>query len=211
LNFQPYEQNFIDFEPYGYDEAGRGPIAGPLSLAILKFPKHILIDVQEGKLLSKLQDSKKIKPKLRDELFFEIIQISQYYHTFISSKSIDRFGLTYCILHGLNLLSKRTQEKKPFLLLDGNYSFQKYPNVRFEYKSIVKGDETIATISAASIIAKVLRDRYMEKVSLCYPGYGFEVHKGYGTELHRKKIKELGVSKIHRNTFLHEDSLFQNY
>ncbi len=189
----------------GIDEAGRGPLAGPLSVALVAFSKPKLLEILEGKILIGLNDSKKLSEKKRESLYEEIyFSADLIVHQFVSNKFIDKHGMSYSIFSAVQKLIKKTKLPNPYLLIDGNYNFKKHQlenKFPFSYKSIIKGDSKVASIAAASIIAKVKRDRYMNSVSAKFPGYGFEGHKGYGTAFHITKIKELGYTPIHRMSF----------
>ena len=175
----------------GVDEAGRGPLAGDVyAAAVILNPDNYI----EG-----LNDSKKLSEKKREKLYDEIIEKAEDYciarATIAEIEEIN-------ILNAAMLAMKRAVsglETKPVLVLaDGN----KTPDVPCEVRAVVKGDGNSASIAAASILAKVTRDRYMLEMAEKYPEYGFEKHKGYGTKLHREKILELGPCPIHRPSFL---------
>lgn len=200
------EDSFPESVPIcGVDEAGRGPLAGPLSVALVIFPRDILDKIYAGSLLPGLDDSKKLSEKERESLYEQIILNARLVvHQFVSHKFIDKNGMSLSIYLGIWKLFKKSRLDNPILLIDGNYNFTKHQVQlcqSFEYKSIIKGDSKIASIAAASIIAKVKRDRFMKRISAKYPEYGFEKHKGYGTAMHIKKIKEFGYCKIHRLSF----------
>lgn len=177
----------------GVDEAGRGPLAGDVyAAAVILNPDNYI----EG-----LNDSKKLSEKKREKLYDEIIEKAEDYciarATIAEIEEIN-------ILNAAMLAMKRAVlglETKPVLVLaDGN----KTPDVPCEARAVVKGDGNSASIAAASILAKVTRDRYMLEMAKKYPEYGFEKHKGYGTKLHREKILELGPCPIHRPSFLNK-------
>ena len=175
----------------GVDEAGRGPLAGPVFAAAVILPYNIEIDG--------LNDSKKLSEKKREYLF-DIIREKAVCFGIAScdEKEIDEIN----ILNASMLAMKRAVDKlliKPDIaLIDGN----KTPKLDIPAEAIVKGDAKSASIAAASILAKVSRDRYMLELAKEYPQYEFEKHKGYPTKLHYEKISEFGVSPIHRMTFL---------
>ena len=174
----------------GIDEAGRGSWAGPVVAAAVILPyNHVL----EG-----LNDSKKISRIKREFLFNQISKSYDYGIGFSSSKEIDRYN----ILEATFLAMKRAifdlKELPKKALIDGNRLPKNFP---VEAKSVIKGDEKIPSISAASIIAKVTRDKYMKKMSLIYPGYGWEKNFGYGVKKHSLSIKKLGLTPIHRYSF----------
>lgn len=175
----------------GIDEAGRGPLAGDVYAAAVILPEGVFI---EG-----INDSKKLSEKKREQLFDEITAKAAAWSVGIATvKEIDELN----ILNAAFLAMKRAVEElsiKPgYALVDGN----KMPDVGVKGECIIGGDGISASVGAASIIAKVSRDRYMKKIAEEYPEYGFDKHKGYGTKLHYEKIKELGVLPVHRVTFL---------
>ena len=190
-----YEKEYIS-QGYtnicGVDEAGRGPLAGPVCAAAVIFPEGVTV---EG-----VNDSKKLSPKKRDELFDKIKENALAYHiAFASVDEIEKIN----ILNAAMLAMKRAVEglsvKADFILVDGNKTpyFNNIPCA-----AIVKGDAKSHSIAAASILAKVTRDRLMEDFAKKYPEYGFEQHKGYGTKLHREKLLQYGMCEIHRPSFL---------
>ena len=168
----------------GIDEAGRGPLAGPLTIA----------GVILHKTINGLNDSKKLTEKKREALFEEIITNSTYHIARFSASDIDEFGLSHCLSSGLREIMSTIGEAN--YLYDGNCSFG-IANL----KTLVKADATVPEVSAASILAKVTRDREMVKLSLLYPQYGFEGHKGYGSSAHIEAIREYGYCEIHRKSF----------
>ena len=175
----------------GVDEAGRGPLAGPVFAAAVILP--------EGHIIEGVDDSKKLSEKKRDLLFDKIIDECVCYSIGTASeKEIDEIN----ILQATFLAMKRAVEglaiKPDLALVDGNQT----PPVNTDVLTIVKGDGKSASIAAASIIAKVSRDRYMLELAKQYPQYEFERHKGYGTKLHYEKIAEYGICDAHRRTFL---------
>ncbi len=168
----------------GIDEAGRGPLAGSLVMAgvILHEP------------ITGLNDSKKLTAKQRERLYEHIITCSTYHRVTFSAQTIDANGISYCLREGLlEIMATLSCER---YLFDGNSSFG-VSGVETQ----IKADASIAEVSAASIIAKVTRDREMAAFAQHYPDYGFERHKGYGTALHIQKIKEHGYCDIHRRSF----------
>ena len=174
----------------GIDEAGRGPLAGPVYAAAVILPDDVII---EG-----LNDSKKLSEKKRELLFKEIKEKAIYSVGTASVEEIDELNIlnaTYLAMQrAFDGLPKRPQAA----FVDGN----RLPALPVPAKAIVKGDYLSASIAAASIIAKVSRDRYMLELAEKYPEYEFERHKGYGTKLHYEKIREYGISDVHRKTFL---------
>ncbi len=168
----------------GIDEAGRGPIAGSLVMAGVVLNKSI-----DG-----LNDSKKLTQKKREILFEHIIKESRYHIVSFSAAKVDEFGISKCLKEGL--LEIISTIKADNYLFDGNSTFG-VSNL----KTMIKADAKIAEVSAASILAKVTRDRQMVEFAKIYPQYKFEKHKGYGTALHVRLIKEHGYCNIHRKSF----------
>jgi ribonuclease HII len=168
----------------GIDEAGRGPLAGPLTIAGV-----ILHDTING-----LNDSKKLTEKKREELFEIITQNSDYHIARFSAAQIDELGLSACLATGLREIMSALGEAD--YLYDGNSKFG-VSGIR----TMVKADATIPEVSAASILAKVTRDREMVKLAPLYPQYGFEGHKGYGSASHLEAIRQYGYCDIHRKSF----------
>ncbi|EMY15324.1 ribonuclease HII [Leptospira weilii str. Ecochallenge] len=210
-HFEPEEYRFYSESiPCGIDEAGRGPYAGPLSVALASFSQNTLNQILEGKILKGLTDSKKLSERKRETLYPEILKTAQISHrTFLSPNYIDREGINRAVLEGIRKCAKMAirsvSSALPLqLLIDGNYNFNRYPEWNyFKNRSsfYTKGDLRIVSIAAASILAKVGRDRYMTSISKKYPDYRFDQHKGYGTKLHEELILRHGLSDIHRRSF----------
>ncbi len=175
----------------GVDEAGRGPLAGDVYAAAVILSDGVLIDY--------LNDSKKISESRREKLYDEIISRADAYCVATASvREIDELN----ILGATMLAMRRAVEglgKVPDLaLVDGN----RLPELPCKAECVIKGDATSASIAAASVLAKVSRDRYMKEIAVKYPQYCFEQHKGYGTKLHCEMLKKYGPSEVHRRTFL---------
>jgi len=168
----------------GIDEAGRGPFAGPLVMAGV-----ILKNSIDG-----LNDSKKLTEKKREKLFDIIKENSIYHIVFIDNNTIDEIGLSKSLQSGL--LEIMDNIKTNNYLFDGNTTFG-INNL----KSMIKADATVPEVSAASVLAKVSRDRYMVEMGDKYPNYGFEKHKGYGTKVHKEAIVKYGYCDLHRKSF----------
>jgi len=168
----------------GIDEAGRGPLAGSLTIAGVILHKRI----------AGLNDSKKLSEKKRESLFETIIKNSTYHIVRFDALSIDELGLSKCLASGVREIMSVIGEAD--YLYDGNCSFG-IPGLR----TLVKADITIPEVSAASILAKVNRDREMVQLAALYPEYGFEEHKGYGTNAHIEAIRQYGHCEIHRKSF----------
>ena len=175
----------------GVDEAGRGPLAGPVCAAAVILPKHLEIPG--------LTDSKKLSDKRRRELFPEILrQAIAYGIGFASEKEIDEIN----ILQATFLAMERALAQLPITpelaLIDGN----RERDFGLPAKTVIKGDSLSANIAAASILAKVSRDDLMLEMAREYPQYGFEIHKGYGTKAHYDALRMYGPCPIHRRSFL---------
>ena len=178
----------------GIDEAGRGPIAGPMVFAGVIFKFQVSSSKFQETWFKDLTDSKKLTAKKREELF-EIIKENSIYHiVFKSNDEIDEKGLSKCIKESLIEIKKTLKADK--YLFDGNSSFGIEG-----IETIIKGDEKIKEISAASILAKVSRDRFMIDISKKYPEYKFDKHKGYITKEHKKLIEKYGLCEIHRKSY----------
>ncbi len=179
----------------GLDEAGRGPWAGPVVAAAVVFPpdREDLSTVLQG-----VDDSKRLSPTVRETLYGRIQEVALGVGVGITSHAeIDAMG----ILAATRLAMRRALEALPFtpdyLLLD----HLRLPEVNIPQESFTRGDERVLSIAAASIVAKVTRDRIMVEMDARYPGYGFARHKGYGTKFHRDALRRLGPSPIHRYTW----------
>ena len=175
----------------GVDEAGRGPLAGPVCAAAVILSDHLE--------LPGLNDSKKLSDKKRRELFPLIKEQAIAYGIGLASeKEIDEINILQATFLAMERAIAQLEGKADLALIDGNRARDFGLNV----KTVVKGDSLSASIAAASILAKVTRDDMMEAYAEDYPGYGFEVHKGYGTKAHYAALTEKGPSPIHRMTFL---------
>ena len=177
------------------DEAGRGPLAGPVVAArvIIRVNFSINNEIRE------INDSKKLTAKKR-ELLFELIK-KNFLEVGIGlcdHKTIDRINILQATFLAMKKAVSSIKNRPQFLLVDGS---MKIPNFSTPQQAIIRGDEKVFSLAAASIIAKVTRDRIMNNLSAAYPAYGFDKHKGYGTKDHREKLKELGPCPIHRLSF----------
>jgi ribonuclease HII len=189
------------FVALGIDEAGRGAFAGPLTLAAVAFEKTG--DKKRISFLENLgiRDSKKLLPKKRERL--EKVIRREALFVGVSSVSvafINRHGIKKATQFGIKKLVAKAKKKglRPFLLIDGFYiKYLRGVGLKNQ-KGIVKGDNKVLSIAAASIVAKVWRDRYMQKLAKIYPQFGFEENKGYGTEAHRAMLKKQGPTPVHR-------------
>ena len=175
----------------GVDEAGRGPLAGPVCAAAVILPA--------GLVIPGLDDSKKLSDKRRRELF-PIIQENAlaYGIAFATHEEIDRINILQATFLAMERALAQLKIKPDLALIDGN----RQKDFGINVETVVKGDSRSANIAAASVLAKVTRDNYMEEMAKAYPGYGFEIHKGYGTKAHYEALRNLGPSPIHRMTFL---------
>ena len=175
----------------GVDEAGRGPLAGPVCAAAVILPANIEIPG--------LNDSKKLSDKKRRELFPIICEKAVAYGiAFADHTEIDEINILQATYLAMERAIANLSVKPEFALVDGNRA----KDFGLPLETIVGGDGRSASIAAASVLAKVTRDDYMLKIADAYPGYGFEVHKGYGTKAHYAALQELGPCPIHRMTFL---------
>lgn len=175
----------------GVDEAGRGPLAGPVCAAAVILPANIEIPG--------LNDSKKLSDKKRRELFPIICEKAVAFGiAFADHKEIDNINILQATYLAMERAISALSVKPEFALIDGNRA----KDFGLPVETVVGGDGRSASIAAASILAKVTRDDYMLKLADSYPGYGFEIHKGYGTKAHYAALQELGPCPIHRMTFL---------
>ena len=168
----------------GIDEAGRGPIAGPLVVCGLILHHHV----------TGLRDSKKLSPKQRATLFDTIITHSTYHTVIIEATTIDTQGLSACMKDALQEIIHTLWASR--YLFDGNTTFGVSA-----LETLVKADDQIDEVRAASIVAKVTRDRIMDTLDVSYPHYGFKSHKGYGTKAHVQAIQTYGYTPQHRVSF----------
>ena len=175
----------------GVDEAGRGPLAGPVCAAAVILPKHAE--------LPGLTDSKKLTDKKRRELYPLIMeQAVAYGIAFATEQEIDEINILQATFLAMQRALDQLSVKPDLALIDGN----REKDFGVPVKTVVKGDSLSANIAAASILAKVTRDNLMVEMAEKHPQYGFEIHKGYGTKAHYAALREFGASPIHRMTFL---------
>jgi ribonuclease HII len=186
----------------GVDEAGRGPLAGPVSIGVAVVPHDFDWDLIPG-----VGDSKKVSEKNREAIFLLTKRLKKanlldYVVILVSAKIIDTKGISFAIQSGIAKAFAKLDlnPKHVSIKLDG---LLKAPEAFVHQETIVKGDAKEKVIGLASIMAKVTRDMYMTRLAKKYPEYDFAIHKGYGTEKHRKKIKQYGISKEHRKSFIH--------
>lgn len=187
-----YEREYAGLGPIcGVDEAGRGPLAGPVAAGAVILPADVRI--------LRLNDSKKLSPKVRDELFDEIKEKAIAWNVAVVSPArIDEINILQATYEAMREAIDGLSTA-PGVLLNDAVSI---PGISIRQVPIIKGDAKSISIAAASILAKVTRDRMMEEYGRVYPEYGFEKHKGYGTAAHMDAIRRLGPCPIHRRTFL---------
>ncbi|MBR1420786.1 MAG: ribonuclease HII [Selenomonadaceae bacterium] len=174
----------------GVDEAGRGCLAGSLAVGACILPREIYIP--------RLDDSKKLSPKLREKIYDEIRAVAIAWSVvFIDEKRIDEINILEATREGMKLAISKLNPQPQMILTD----FVKLENSRVPTKSIVHGDARSASIAAASILAKVERDRLMQSLDSKFPEYHFAKNKGYGTKDHIEAIEKFGACEIHRKTF----------
>ena len=174
----------------GVDEAGRGPLAGPVCVASVILP--------EGAYLEKINDSKKLADKVKDKLYDEIKEIAIAYSiVLVSHKEIDELNILNATFKGMCDSVNELSVKPDFVLIDGN----RIKGMETPCECVVKGDSKSISIAAASILAKVTRDRYMMDLDKKYPEYNFKKHKGYPTKDHYEALKKYGASEVHRKSF----------
>jgi ribonuclease HII len=180
----------------GIDEAGRGPLAGPVAAGA--------VVIENGKqVVEKVRDSKKMTEKQREEAFEKIKEISTAWGVgLVDSREIDRIGIQDAVKKAMIIalvqVEKKLGKKAEFLIVDGTNVM---PIIGYKMKRIKHGDLDHYSISAASVLAKVERDRIMKEYAIKYPEYGFDRHVGYGTKLHMDMLKEYGPCDIHRRCF----------
>lgn len=175
----------------GVDEAGRGPLAGPVCAAAVILPRNIDI---EG-----LNDSKKLSVKSREKLYDEICEKAVSFGiAFASVEEIEKLNILNAAMLAMNRAIAQLEPQPELALIDGNRNSA----IEVVSRCVIKGDAKCADIAAASILAKVTRDRYMLEMAEKYPEYHFERHKGYGTKLHYEALREYGPCEIHRPSFL---------
>ena len=175
----------------GVDEAGRGPLAGPVCAAAVILP--------QGARIEGVNDSKKLTEKKREALFDIICNTAVAYAIeFVSPTVIDEINIRQATSLAMHNAVQNLDRKTDYIIIDGN------DGIPFDtpYEYIIKGDARSQTIAAASILAKVSRDRLMRELDREYPEYGFAKHKGYGTKAHMEAIQKYGVSEVHRKTFM---------
>ena len=194
MDFWLAEESFVEQSTElfcGVDEAGRGPLAGPVCAAAVILPR--------GLILPGLRDSKKMSPRQRDDMYGLIVSAALAYAVAFSTVSeIEEINIQNAAFLAMNRAIEQLYPKPELCLVDGN----RFIGIGIPSQCIVGGDGICPSIAAASVIAKVTRDRYMVKLSEKYPQYGFEQHKGYPTAMHYERLREHGASPVHRMSFL---------
>lgn len=193
INLYQYEEKLTD-EGYewicGVDEAGRGPLAGPLVVAACILPSYLRIPG--------INDSKQLSSKKREALYKQIVKSAVAYKiVFISEEEVDSLNIYQATKKGMLEAIEGLKQKPDYILIDA----MPLNELKEPHLSLVHGDAKSASIAAASILAKVTRDEYMEKMDVKYPNYGFKRHKGYGTKAHFEALEKYGPCPIHRKTF----------
>ena len=179
----------------GCDEAGAGPLAGPVYAAAVVLP--LGVDIPG------LNDSKKLTERKREELFPVIQEMAAAWSVaFVDAAEIDATDILSARMKAMQLAVEGLPQLPDFVLIDGNRDHGKTAAITVPHRCVVKGDSLSASIAAASILAKVSRDRFMLEMAERYPQYRFDKHKGYGTKLHYEMLRTYGPSPIHRRTFL---------
>jgi ribonuclease HII len=184
----------------GIDEAGRGPLAGPVSASAVFIPQKYFTN---AKKIKSVKDSKQLSERKRKEVFNELMKDKniKWGIGIVSEKIIDKINILeatkLAMIKAVKDLEKRNKVKVDFVILDGRMKI----NIDIDQESIIKGDDKVFSISAASIIAKVIRDELMIKYDKKHPQYNFKKHKGYGTKEHIKNIHKYGICPIHRKSF----------
>lgn len=193
VNLYKFEEELFDkgYEKIcGIDEAGRGPLAGPICVAACILPPFLRIDG--------INDSKQLSEKKREELYKIIVKHALAYSiVFISEKDVDELNIYQATKKGMLECIEEIKIKPDYVLIDA----MPLGELEIPHDSIIHGDALSASVAAASILAKVSRDHYMEKMDIKYPNYGFKKHKGYGTKEHLLALEKYGPCKIHRKTF----------
>ena len=174
----------------GVDEVGRGPLAGPVTAAAVMF--------NSKNKINKINDSKKLSPRQREEIFNEIISNSKFAIGFATVGEIDKLNILQASLRAMKRSVDSLKEKNATILIDGKFSFD---STNKNIKTFIKGDQLYPSIAAASIAAKVVRDRYMTILSKKYQNYGWEQNAGYGTSKHIQALRMHGITPFHRKSF----------
>lgn len=178
------------------DEAGRGPLAGPVVAACVSITPDFKVDKDAMKFI---RDSKKLSEKRREEMFDLVHEVFPEVRVGICNhKIIDEVNILQATFLAMKKAIEDLENEAEFAIVDGK---MKIPNLRIKQQAIVSGDSLVLSVAAASIIAKVTRDRLMKEIHEKYPEYGFDKHKGYGTKVHMEALKKHGPCEIHRTSF----------
>ena len=195
----------------GLDEAGRGPLAGPVTACAFAVLWHSRFKISRD--LRGIRDSKKLTPLKREE-FYKILKNDpgvEWGVSHVSEKVIDKMNIfeatKLSMERAVKNLDRKLKKRIKFLIIDGNFEI----NLSFSQKSIVRADEKVFSVMAASIVAKVVRDRKMKQLHKKYPRYHFDLHKGYPTRAHFALLKKYGPCKVHRKTFKPVCRLIKNH
>ena len=190
-----FEKGYGDIA--GIDEAGRGPLAGPVVAAAVIFDNDKI--TIKGLIESGVRDSKTLTFKKKEFLYGAIIENCKDWSVgIVAEEVIDEINILEASLLAMRTAVERLDVKPDFLLIDGNHTIENYPA---DQTAIPSADQNIFSVSAASIVAKVTRDRILINLDKKYPGYGFARHKGYGTKLHLEMLAKMGPCEIHRRSF----------
>lgn len=193
IDLYKFEEELYDIGAHnicGVDEAGRGPLAGPVVVAACILPPFLRI---EG-----INDSKQLSKKKRDELYKTIVKSALSYKiVFVSVEEVDELNIYQATKKGMLEAIRGLDITPDHCLIDA----MPLGELEIPHTSIIHGDARCASVAAASILAKVTRDNYMEKMDIKYPNYGFKKHKGYGTKVHLEALEKYGPCKIHRKTY----------
>jgi len=181
----------------GVDEAGRGAWAGPLVAAAVVFPRYIIEHKNAHEALASIRDSKKLTANKREKLYDCITEYAQFYAVAeVNHQDIDIHGIQWANIRAMTLAVRNLAQPPDYVFSD---SYIKPDG--FVGEAVVKGDDKVFSIAAASILAKVTRDRIMSAYDTTYPAYGFAQHKGYGTKQHREALQRHGPCVLHRKSF----------
>lgn len=201
INFQ--EENITKSTKItiGIDEVGRGCLAGPISACAYAFKN------QDGDIPALLRDSKKLSAKQRQKLIPDLEQLGWFGHGEVSAQEIDEIGLTAANFKAMHIALTHLKKESGIewaemdVVVDGNLTPKWSDIPPGVVRCLIKADDTVKAVSAASVLAKVKRDNWMTQQAEVYPGYGFENHAGYGTAAHMKAAKEMGPTPLHRLSF----------
>jgi ribonuclease HII len=185
-------QEHPEYIALGIDEAARGPLAGPMVVAGVIFKPDFSNEIK-----AQIKDSKKLSEKKRNELFDYILKNTHHKICIIQNTEIDNKGLGTCLNESVNIIFETLKDLADVVIYDGDHD----PIHNKKFYTLIKGDSYIKEISAASILAKVIHDKYMYQFDKLYPQYCFPINKGYGTKEHIELIKKFGRSPVHRTSF----------